>query len=106
MSLIALISIPMEAMPLTADSLPAPGSVDPDFHFLHTESLGLFRGIRSYDLSGISRAFSRAFESVFAGGGPAEHIAVQVGEGYFCIIECSQNKSDSGRDVTSRLSCA
>lgn len=72
-------------------------SVDPDFHFLHTESLGLFRGIRSYDLSGISRAFSRAFESVFAGGGPAEHIAVQVGEGYFCIIECSQNKSDSGR---------
>ena len=41
-------------------------SVDPDFNFLHTEGLGLFRGVGGNDLSGVSRALPRAFESVFA----------------------------------------
>ena len=33
-------------------------SVDPDFHFLHAEGLGLFRGIGGNDLSSICRALS------------------------------------------------
>ena len=46
-------------------------------------------------LRGVSRTFARAFESDAAGGSPADHIAVHVGDPDLRVAESRQNVRDA-----------
>ena len=79
------------------------GSFDPDFDFFHTQKLGFFGGIAGDDLSRISGALTGAFETVFSAGGPADHVAVEVGKGNFGIVERRQDIGDAAGNIATAL---
>ena len=78
--------------------------LDANFHFLHAQELRLLGRISGNHLRRVSGALARPLETVLSAGGPAEHVAVQVGEGHFRIVERRQNIGDAGRHITAALS--
>src|SRR5204863_1243602 len=60
---------------------------------------GLAGGVLGDLLGGEGRAFARAFEADPAGAGPAEEIAVHVGNGHLGVVESGQNIGDAVGDV-------
>ena len=56
------------------------GSLDPNFNFFHTEQLGFLGGIAGDNLSSISGTLAGTFKTVLTAGGPADHVAVQIGK--------------------------
>ena len=78
-------------------------TLDTDFHFLHAQQLRFFCCIASDDLGGISGALAGALEAVLAAGGPADYIAVQIGNGDFGVIERGQHINNTSGDITTAL---
>ena len=58
-----------------------------DFHFFHAVGHRLPGGILRHLLGGLSRAFARAFETHTTGAGPADQVALGVGDGDLRVVE-------------------
>jgi hypothetical protein len=72
------------------------GAFDADFDFLHAVRHRLAGGVLRDLLRGVSRALARAFEPDAPGGGPADEIAVHVGDADLRVVERGQNVGNAG----------
>jgi hypothetical protein len=73
-------------------------SFDPDFNGFHSVFPCDIGGSHGSLLGGKGSPFPRTFESQGSGAGPTHQIALQVRNAYQCIVKCSLNMGDPGRD--------
>ena len=79
------------------------GAFDAHLDFAHTMGHGLAGRILGYLLSGIGGAFAGAFETNATGTGPADDVALHVGDAHESIVESGENIRDATADVLSAL---
>src|SRR5438046_2841937 len=72
---------------------------DADFDFAHAMGHGLARGVLRDLLSGKRRALARTFKTDPARGGPAEQVALHIGNGHLSVVESGQNVRDADGNV-------
>ena len=75
------------------------GTFDADFDFLHAVRHRLAGGVLRDLLRGVGRALARAFETDAAGAGPADQVALHVGDGDLRVVESGENVRDAGGDI-------
>lgn len=76
-----------------------PRPLDSNFHFTYAELHGTFGARFSGTLRRERRTLAAAFEADSAGSGPAEHLAVGVGDGDHRIVESRLNVCDGSADI-------
>ncbi len=74
-------------------------SLHADFNISHAELGCLFSGLLGSTLSCERGALAASLESTRASTCPAERVALGIGDGHSCVVECGVNVSDPVADI-------